>query len=103
MSLHDAPARATMAATVLAPRTRGHLPPPCPCGYCRTEHGFCAAHQARLAAIRDGWQTARSSRSRAGARKRSPGVPMCCLPGCMEPREPGEHYCWEHAGEAVPE
>ena len=79
--------------------------PPCPCGECSTAHGFCPDHAARLAKLREGYQTDWKAKisSTANGGKKKVGRPACCMPGCWEPRSQGRHYCWEHEGEEVPE
>lgn len=34
-----------------------------------------------------------------GKKKRAPRIPVCCFPGCYEPRVPPDTYCDAHAGE----
>ena len=80
-----------MTASVLR---RSRPAPPCPCGQrCGVLSGFCDAHAARLAVMRDDLGFERHARSRDGRRLRSARVGVCCRPECFEPRALGEPFC----------
>jgi hypothetical protein len=80
----------TRTASVLRrQRTR----PPCPCGECSVESGFCPEHAARLGQFRESFNAAAKAKTRDGKRAKSPQRPQCCRPGCPNDRTPPAAFC----------
>lgn len=76
----------------------------CPCEACQGSPGppagFCAAHLATLAGIREDFEVRRHALSRDGLRERSPQRPLCTTVGCWNDRQPPLPVCRECAEEA---
>jgi hypothetical protein len=73
--------------------------PPCPCGECSVEIGFCDQHRERLGRFRDSFDAASKAKGRDGLRAKSPGRSTCCALGCWEPRLASEKFCDRHAAD----
>lgn len=87
-----------MTASVLR---REHPRPPCPCGNCDVQSGFCDSHRTRLAQLRERYQAdwKRKLGSTANGAREKPRAPACARPGCWEPRAMGESFCERCAAE----